>query len=246
VPWAPGQQGFNVLDFGATGNGTTDDAPAIQAALNSVGSTNPGSKLYFPPGTYLLNSELEIKSSVHLDLSKGAVLKRGSGSMAYVLKNFNSTYAPTAYAGRGGIKITGGTIDANATALTGAVNAIGLAHAKDVSIREVSIRNVTDNHAIELAGCQDVVIDSCAFEGYKVGTVGGSWTLYEPEGLAATEKRIIRGNFNNLLTVREGNAPPGSNHIGTVGAATATAVGVAVPLHFVPLLRSADSPYESP
>ena len=42
----------SVYDFGATGNGTTDDTVAIQAALNS------GAKqIYFPNGTFLVSSQ---------------------------------------------------------------------------------------------------------------------------------------------------------------------------------------------
>jgi len=40
----------NVKDFGAVGDGTTDDTTAIQAAIDSV-STN-GGHVYFPAGTY--------------------------------------------------------------------------------------------------------------------------------------------------------------------------------------------------
>ena len=42
---------YNVLDYGATGNGTTDDTAAIQAAMNAVVSAGGGA-LYFPEGTY--------------------------------------------------------------------------------------------------------------------------------------------------------------------------------------------------
>ncbi len=43
-------QGYvNVKAFGATGDGSTDDAPAIQAALSSL---TTGGVAYFPPGTY--------------------------------------------------------------------------------------------------------------------------------------------------------------------------------------------------
>jgi hypothetical protein len=47
---------LNVLAFGATGNGTTDDTAAIQSAINAVGSQ--GGRVYFPStsGGYLLNS----------------------------------------------------------------------------------------------------------------------------------------------------------------------------------------------
>jgi hypothetical protein len=42
---------INVRDFGATGNGTTDDTAAIQAAINA---TPYGGKLYIPAGRYKL------------------------------------------------------------------------------------------------------------------------------------------------------------------------------------------------
>ena len=44
---------INVKDFGATGNGTTDDAVAIQAALDSGAST-----IIFPSGTYICGTAL--------------------------------------------------------------------------------------------------------------------------------------------------------------------------------------------
>jgi hypothetical protein len=54
----------SVKDYGATGNGTTDDTAAIQAALsdgrgNASGNYNGLPKgLYFPPGTYLVSKTL--------------------------------------------------------------------------------------------------------------------------------------------------------------------------------------------
>lgn len=47
----------SVKDFGATGNGSTDDRAAIQAAIDSV---NTGGTLYFPPGTYYVNETATI------------------------------------------------------------------------------------------------------------------------------------------------------------------------------------------
>jgi hypothetical protein len=43
----------SVKDFGATGDGVTDDTVAIQAALDSLAIT-----LYFPRGNYIINSQL--------------------------------------------------------------------------------------------------------------------------------------------------------------------------------------------
>ncbi len=47
---------FNVMTYGATGNGTTDDTAAIQAAMNAAGPT--GGTVSFPPGNYLVSSTL--------------------------------------------------------------------------------------------------------------------------------------------------------------------------------------------
>ena len=46
---------FNVKDYGATGTGVSDDTVAVQAALSACQSAGSGT-VYFPSGTYLLNS----------------------------------------------------------------------------------------------------------------------------------------------------------------------------------------------
>lgn len=47
----------NVRDFGAKGDGTTNDAAAIQAALDAVPTTAPtGGIVFLPPGTYNLGT----------------------------------------------------------------------------------------------------------------------------------------------------------------------------------------------
>lgn len=71
VPWGddPTYQVFrNVLDYGATGNGVTDDTAAIKAAMNDGrrcgekcnGSTTKNAIVYFPPGTYLVSSTIPL------------------------------------------------------------------------------------------------------------------------------------------------------------------------------------------
>lgn len=51
------KQAVNVkADYGATGDGVTDDRAAIQACLNA----NPGKPIYFPPGTYLVSSAINV------------------------------------------------------------------------------------------------------------------------------------------------------------------------------------------
>lgn len=54
---------FNVKNFGATGNGVSDDAGSIQAALNTAGGLG-GGRVYVPAGTYLLSVGLTMTSGV--------------------------------------------------------------------------------------------------------------------------------------------------------------------------------------
>lgn len=49
---------FSVKDFGATGDGATDDTTAIQNALNHLNSA--GGTLYFPAGSYRITSALSV------------------------------------------------------------------------------------------------------------------------------------------------------------------------------------------
>lgn len=57
---------YNVFQFGATGNGSTDDTAAIQAALTAAGNAN-GGIVYLPVGTYNVSATLTIPTNVTLE-----------------------------------------------------------------------------------------------------------------------------------------------------------------------------------
>jgi len=73
----------SVTDFGAVGNGTSDDTTAIQAAFDSLPSS--GGVIYFPPATtYLINTTVNItRSNVVVDFGAQLV-------------NFKSTFTKPA------------------------------------------------------------------------------------------------------------------------------------------------------
>jgi hypothetical protein len=53
---------FNVLDFGAVGDGTTNDTAAIQACVNAA-AANQGGAIFLPAGTYKITSAIEVASN---------------------------------------------------------------------------------------------------------------------------------------------------------------------------------------
>jgi len=68
---------LNVRDYGALGNGTTDDTAAIQAAITAVSAS--GGKVLIPGGTgttYRCDSTIVIKRRVEVEVAAGAIVRR--------------------------------------------------------------------------------------------------------------------------------------------------------------------------
>lgn len=70
---------YNVRDYGAKGDGTTLDSPAINKAIEAA-ATAGGGEIYFPAGTYLSGS-IRLKSDIHLNLSAGCVILAAPAEM---------------------------------------------------------------------------------------------------------------------------------------------------------------------
>jgi polygalacturonase len=69
---------YNVRDFGATGDGTTLDSPAINKAIDAAALAGGGT-VRLPAGTYLSTS-IHLKSNIALYIDQGATLKAAPGS----------------------------------------------------------------------------------------------------------------------------------------------------------------------
>ena len=67
-------RGAHVRDFGAKGDGTTDDAPAIQAAVNDL-KNRGGGTLLFGPRTYRIASPVVVDGALVGIVSIGDVVK---------------------------------------------------------------------------------------------------------------------------------------------------------------------------
>jgi hypothetical protein len=94
------QDVVSVKDFGAVGDGVTDDTAAIQAAINSFAPYNSfvadGGNLYLPPGRYKLTASLDLTGKHGLALIGSGVLSTeifASGDYP-VISSVNTSAAP--------------------------------------------------------------------------------------------------------------------------------------------------------
>jgi len=97
---------YNVVDYGAAGDGHTDDAPAITAAIAAAGpsSAPTGNTVFFPAGRYLVRSGLAVPPGVALQgagwNTPGAQVNTFAGSWIFV--EAGATFSPVTISGSGG------------------------------------------------------------------------------------------------------------------------------------------------
>lgn len=171
---------FNVRDFGAKGDGTHIDSPAINAAIDAAAKAGGGT-VYFPAGTYSSYS-IRLKSNISLYLDHGAVLKAAvpTEKEHYDLPEDNwSTYQDFGHShwknsliwgiGLHDIAIQGfGLIDGTEGITRGqakmngspaANKAIALKECRNVTIRDISML-LCGHFAMLLTGVDNLTIDN--------------------------------------------------------------------------------------
>lgn len=100
----------SVLDFGATGDGSTDDTAAIQTAMDSFASVGYGD-LYFPKGVYKISSALVASFNGRI---------RGDGVASSVIRTTSTTAAAIRVPYSGFMEITGLDFATSVTKVSGA------------------------------------------------------------------------------------------------------------------------------
>ena len=154
---------LSVLDYGAVGDGVTNDTTAVQTAVNAAAAA--GLPLYFPAGIYKLSDWVVIPTGSRLYGSDATILS--GGGAGFQLSTFT-----TGYGGAHDILLEGLTFDCENT-LT---SAILLMHNKDIRIVGCHFTNMPDGHFIELNSSQNVSIEDCSF-------IGNGWTAYQYEAI---------------------------------------------------------------
>ena len=172
---------YDVTAYGAKGDGATDDAAAIQQAIDKC-SQDGGGRVLLPRNHTFLAGPIELKSNVELHLEATATLKANPDEGIYRLSAFGKNEGEGMlwlYAnGAENISITGkGTIHGNGIAFMGAEleDSYELKPLKDptfdprphvltlTDVRNVTIRDVTIREGaywtVHLVGCNEAVID---------------------------------------------------------------------------------------
>jgi len=87
------QDSISVKDFGAVGDGTTDDTSAIQAAITYAETKTDGS-VFFPDGNYKITSGITFASAIGIDCSSSASITASANTFPAV------TLAPANYSNK--------------------------------------------------------------------------------------------------------------------------------------------------
>src|SRR5437764_903648 len=82
---------FNVKNFGATGNGSTNDAAAIQKAVDAA-NTAGGGTVEFPAGTYKTGATIHLHNNITIMLDSGSTLTGTSSGYDAPESNPNSSF----------------------------------------------------------------------------------------------------------------------------------------------------------
>lgn len=129
----------NVKEFGAKGDGLTDDTAAIQAAINALASA--GGEVFFPAGTYVISSTLTASGPLRL---------AGVDPISSVIKASTSARMFDS-GGYDGIRIERLTFDGNDVAQGGvALYAAGPAHAQEMRMQSVRIYHMAGGYGLDL------------------------------------------------------------------------------------------------
>lgn len=183
----------SVKDFGAVGDGIADDAPAIQAAVNSISGN---SELVFPPGTYAIGaSGISISSKSHVTFTGyGARLKiiavsalppmpYGGGSVSVRLQSCSNC------------TIKGFEIDGNAIAC----NPLGLNQCTDCVVRDMAVHDSGIIGILTSGGTRTAFLNNHLYDNASLGLLAGNCTA---DSAVMETDVLIEGNsvLNNGAT----------------------------------------------
>jgi len=203
-PGAHGATWNAKTNWGATGDGTTNDAPAIQTGVAAIAA---GDTIYFPTGTYLINSTVNFSAAAVITCQSGAVLQGPNlGTAIFGSLQSNTTVGGSASTGctfsGGGVGAYGSGGDSGQT-LAQAVTNLAFTYNTFENMTYGPNVNFRTNGGIFIGGgSNNVVIRYNTFSNiipYNNGYNSAGTTLgeqYDPDGDAARAAIWFFGGSN--------------------------------------------------
>lgn len=151
---------LDITNFGAVEG--TDVTNIIQQLL-STAKVAP-IRVYIPAGEWPLSSVLRIYKNTHFLMHPQASLIRKHDEDMFINGDLDDAFHE--YGGNGSIIIEGGILEGNALEHPDGFNGINFGHAQGLIFKEITIRDVSYAHGIEINACKDVLFDGCRFEGF--------------------------------------------------------------------------------
>ncbi|GGO84054.1 glycoside hydrolase family 28 protein [Wenjunlia tyrosinilytica] len=194
---------FDVKDYGATGNGSSNDTPGINKAITAANSAGGGT-VRFRSGTYRSSNTIHLKSDVTIQLDSGSTIL-GSGSNTYDPPEPNEwdTYQDYGHSHFHNAMIHGdrltnvaftgsGTIDGGDHLITGnpgrgqADKIISLTRCDGLTFNGITLKQ-GGHFAILINGCRNVTSDhlTIATSGDRDG-----WNVISAENVSITNANI--------------------------------------------------------
>ena len=177
---------FNVKDYGATGDGVTNDTVAIQAALNAA-TASPPSVVFFPQGTYVVSTQLSVGSGTALT-GYGATLFKAAGSTGHVIR---------VATGAVDVKVMGLTINGNKAANTSGhgIAFVGtLLSSQRLLVADCTIIN-TYQSGIQINSCKEAkVVSNFIYDSARTGIE----ILNSCEDVSITGNHVKRSGSANV------------------------------------------------
>ena len=186
---------ISVLDYGAVGDGSTDDGPAVQLAINAVAALGRGT-IVFPSGkSYFMNTQVNVCNNLVV-MGYGARIIAGRAWAhidAPLFKNFTAakmSIAPGTITATENVSFYGLEFDGQDTG-----GAAGVANANMHGLF-ICMGNRTD----AASGVNGLTVQDCYlhdFDGAGVFTYGG-------QNINVSDNRFVNFFVNNVLSIGSG------------------------------------------